>query len=89
VSLGYGAANRDPEQFSNPNQLDITRADNRHVAFAQRIHYCLGAALARLEGQIAIGTLVNRMPDIKLSSEDLEYNPSTVLRGLKTLPVSF
>ena len=89
VSLGYGAANRDSEQFSNPNQLDITRADNRHVAFAQGIHYCLGAALARLEGQIAIGTLVNRMPDIKLSSEDLEYNPSTVLRGLKTLPVSF
>ena len=66
VSLGYGAANRDSEQFSNPNQLDITRADNRHVAFAQGIHYCLGAASARLEGQIAIGTLVNRMPDIKL-----------------------
>ena len=66
MSLGYGAANRDSEQFSNPNQLDITRADNRHVAFAQGIHYCLGAASARLEGQIAIGTLVNRMPDIKL-----------------------
>jgi len=89
VSLCYGAANRDPEQFSNPGQLDITRSDNRHVAFAQGIHYCLGASLARLEGQIAIGTLVNRMPELELASDNLERNPSTVLRGLKALPVSF
>ena len=89
VFLCYGAANRDPEQFSNPDQLDIARTDNRHVAFAQGIHYCLGASLARLEGQIAINTLLNRMPDIKLESEDLERNPSTVLRGLKSLPVVF
>lgn len=89
VFLCYGAANRDPEQFTNPGRLDITRADNRHVAFAQGIHYCLGASLARLEGQIAINTLLNRMPDISLASEDLERNPSTVLRGLKALPVSF
>jgi len=89
VFLCYGAANRDPEQFSNPGQLDITRSDNRHVAFAQGIHYCLGASLARLEGQITINTLLNRMPDIKLESEDLERKPSTVLRGLKALPVSF
>ena len=89
VFLCYGSANRDPEQFSNPDQLDITRTDNRHVAFAQGIHYCLGASLARQEGQIAINTLLNRMPEIKLETEDLERNPSAVLRGLKTLPVAF
>ncbi|MCI0849160.1 MAG: cytochrome P450, partial [Chloroflexi bacterium] len=89
VWLCYGAANRDPEQFSKPDQLDITRSDNRHVAFAQGIHYCLGASLARLEGQIAIGTLLKRIPEIKLTSEELEWNPSTVLRGLKALPVAF
>ena len=89
VWLCYGAANRDPEQFSKPDQLDITRSDNRHVAFAQGIHYCLGASLARLEGQIAIGTLLKRIPEIKLTSDDLEWNPSTVLRGLKALPVAF
>lgn len=89
VWLCYGAANRDPEQFSKPDQLDITRSDNRHVAFAQGIHYCLGASLARLEGQIAIGTLFKRIPEIMLTSDDLEWNPSTVLRGLKALPVAF
>ena len=89
VSLCYGSANRDPEQFEEPNRLDITRADNRHLSFAQGIHYCLGAALARMEGQIAIGTLLNRMPDIKLETEELERNPSLVLWGLKALPVSF
>lgn len=87
--LCFGAANRDPEQFSNPDRLDITRPDNRHVAFAHGIHYCLGASLARQEGQIAINTLLNRMPDIRLETEDLERNPSTVLRGLTSLPVSF
>ncbi len=89
VFLCYGAANRDPEQFSKPDQLDITRSDNRHLAFAHGIHYCLGSSLARLEGQIAIDTLLKRMPDIKLESQDLERNPSTVLRGLKALPVTF
>ena len=89
VYLCYGSANRDPEQFSNPDQLDITRTDNRHVAFAQGIHYCLGASLARLEGQITINTLFKRMPEIKLETQDLERNPSTVLRGLKALPVTF
>jgi len=89
VFLCYGAANRDPEQFAQPDQLDITRADNRHMAFSHGIHYCLGASLARLEGQIAINTLIRRLPDLNLETEDLERNPSTVLRGLKALPVSF
>ena len=89
IFLCYGSANRDPEQFENPDRLDITRADNRHVAFAQGIHYCLGAALARMEGQIAINTLLKRMPEIKLDKEELERNPSMILWGLKELPVSF
>ncbi len=89
VMLCYGSANRDPEQFENPNRLDITRTDNRHLAFAQGIHYCLGAALARMEGQIAIQTLLKRMPDIKLASGAIERYPTTHIWGLKALPVSF
>jgi len=78
-----------PEQFEDPNRLDIARTDNRHLAFAQGIHYCLGAALARMEGQIAIQTLLNRMPDIKLASGAIERYPTTHIWGLKALPVSF
>ena len=59
------------------------------MAFAHGIHYCLGASLARLEGQISINTLFRRMPDIKLETDDLERNPSALLRGLKALPVAF
>ena len=89
VMLCYGSANRDPEQFENPNRLDIVRTDNRHLAFAQGIHYCLGAALARMEGQIAIKTLLKRMPDIKLADGPIERYPTTHIWGLKPLPVSF
>ena len=89
VMLCYGSANRDPEQFENPNRLDLTRTDNRHLAFAQGIHYCLGAALARMEGQIAIKTLLKRMPDIKLADGPIERYPTSHIWGLKSLPVSF
>ena len=89
IAMCYGSANRDPEQFDEPNRLDIKRADNRHAAFAQGLHFCLGAALARMEGQIAIGTMIGRMPDIKLEAKDLERNPSLVFWGLKALHVSF
>lgn len=89
VMLCYGSANRDPEQFEHPNRLDITRTDNRHLAFAQGIHYCLGSALARIEVQIAINTLVKRMPDIKLAGGVPERGPATHIWGLKALPVSF
>ncbi len=89
VMLCYGSANRDPEQFEDPNRLDITRTDNRHLAFAQGIHYCLGSALARLEGQIAIKTLVDRLPDIKLAGSVPERGPTTHIWGLTSLPVSF
>ena len=71
------------------DRMDITRTDNRRVAFAQGIHYWWGLSLARMEAQIAIGTLLNRMPDIELASDSLKWNPSTVLRGLKSLQVAF
>jgi cytochrome P450 len=84
-----GAADRDPVQFPDPDRLDIGRADNRHVAFGWGIHFCLGAPLARVEGQIAIGTLVQRLPKLALATEKPEYRQSLTLRGLKSLPVAF
>jgi cytochrome P450 len=84
-----GAANRDPAHFSDPERLDVTRRDNRHIAFGFGIHFCLGAPLARIEGQVAIGTLLRRMPALKLVSDTPEWRESSVLRGLKTLPVTF
>ena len=84
-----GAADRDPAQFPEPDQLDIGRADNRHIAFGWGIHFCLGAPLARLEGQIAIGTLVERLPKLELATDRPAHRPSLTLRGLSSLPVSF
>ena len=84
-----GAADRDPAQFPDPDRLDITRADNRHIAFGWGIHFCLGAPLARAEGQIAINTLVQRLPKLALATETPEYRGSLTLRGLAALPVAF
>jgi cytochrome P450 len=84
-----GAADRDPAQFPDPDRLDIARADNRHIAFGWGIHFCLGAPLARVEGQIAINTLVRRLPKLALATDQPEYRRSLTLRGLVTLPVSF
>jgi cytochrome P450 len=84
-----GAADRDPTQFPDPDRLDITRADNRHIAFGWGIHFCLGAPLARVEGQIAIATLVQRLPKLALATDRPEYRQSLTLRGLTTLPVAF
>ncbi len=84
-----GAANRDPAQFPDPDRLDVTRPDNRHIAFGFGIHFCLGAPLARLEGQIALGALLQRAPKLALAIENPEWRESQVLRGLKALPVSF
>jgi cytochrome P450 PksS len=85
------SANRDERQFPNPEILEITREPNRHLAFGQGIHFCLGAPLARLEGQIAINTLLARKPDLRLSDppDSLRWHRGLVLRGLKALPVSF
>jgi cytochrome P450 len=84
-----GAANRDPEQFPDPDRLDITRQDNRHIVFGYGIHHCLGAPLARVEGQVAIATLLRRMPNLRLTGEPLEWRETVTLRGLKALPVAF
>ena len=89
VMLCLGAANRDPAQFPDPDRLDITRTDNRHIAFGWGIHFCLGAPLARVEGQIAIGTLVRRLPNLRLATEAPAFRQSLTLRGLSTLPVTF
>jgi len=84
-----GAADRDPAQFAEPDRLDIGRTDNRHIAFGWGIHFCLGAPLARLEGQIAVNTLVRRLPKLELATPEPEYRQSLTLRGLKALPVAF
>jgi cytochrome P450 len=84
-----GAADRDPAQFRDPDRLDVTRTENRHIAFGLGIHFCLGAPLARVEGQIAISTLVKRMPKLALAVERPQYRQSLTLRGLVALPVSF
>lgn len=84
-----GAANRDPAHFSEPDRLDVTRRDNRHLAFGWGIHFCLGAPLARLEGQIAIGTLLRRLPRLALAAERVEWRQTATLRGLMALPVRF
>ena len=89
VCLSFAAGNRDPEQFTEPAQLDIMRKPNRHLAFGHGLHYCVGAALARLEAQIAFNTILSRLPRISLETEDLEWNRNLTLRGLKSLPVAF
>jgi unspecific monooxygenase len=87
--LLLGAANRDPAQFSDPERLDITREDNRHLAFGMGIHFCLGAPLARVEGQIALSELVRRLPDLELVTNEPPYKVNMILRGLESLPVRF
>lgn len=89
VCFSFAAGNRDPEQFGSPAQLDITRKPNRHLAFGHGLHYCVGAALARLEGQIAVNSLLHRLPGLKLANQDLEWHRNFTLRGLKSLPVTF
>jgi cytochrome P450 len=86
-----GAANRDPDRFADPDAVDLTRDTRQHVAFGQGIHYCLGAPLARLEGQIAIGSLIQRFPNLRLKvpAESLMWKPGMVLPGLAQLPVAF
>ena len=85
------SANRDERQFPNPEALDITREPNKHLAFGLGAHFCLGAPLARLEGQIAINTLLHRVPDLRLAvaPEALRWRRGLVLRGLEALPVAF
>lgn len=84
-----GAANRDPERFPDPDRLDIGRQDNRHMAFAWASHFCFGAPLARIEGQIVLTTLLQRMPEMQLTSAPINWRANLGLRGLTALPVEF
>jgi cytochrome P450 len=91
VMVVLSATNRDDEAFIDPDTLDITRQENRHLAFGKGIHYCLGAPLARLEGQIAIGELVRRLPNLRLNADpqELVWRPGSLIMGLSNLPVTF
>lgn len=82
------AANRDPLQFADPDRVDLRRPNNRHIAFGYGIHFCIGAPLARLEGQLAVPALLRRYPDLALAAEP-SWLPSMVFRGVTSLPVSF
>ena len=85
VGLLYGAANRDPDAFANPDSFDITRSPNKHLAFGKGRHFCLGAPLARLELEIIFNTLLARIPNIRLAQQQQAYHPGLVFRGLKSL----
>lgn len=91
VFVVLASANRDERQFDKPDALDIARQNNKHFAFGLGMHYCLGAPLARLEGQIAINTLLRRATDLRLAvpREKLRWRRGLVLRGLEALPVEF
>jgi cytochrome P450 len=84
-----GAANRDPDQFANPDDLDLARLNTRHLSFAAGSHYCLGAALARLEAQVAFATLLQRFPDLHLLVDEPAWRQTAQLRGLQSLHVGF
>lgn len=91
VFASIGSANRDERQFKDPDKLDITRDPNRHLAFGLANHFCLGAPLARLEGQIAIGALLRRLPNLRLgiARDRLRWRRGLILRGMERLPVAF
>ncbi|MEY9947233.1 cytochrome P450 [Kitasatospora sp. GAS1066B] len=91
VLVVLAAADRDPARFGRPDTLDLARKDNPHLGFGHGIHYCIGAPLARLEGQAALATLLTRLPDIEFAGEpaELRWRGGLIMRGLRELPVSF
>src|SRR5258707_11700055 len=89
IYLLIGAANRDAEKFANPEKLDINRPAVRSLGFGYGIHYCIGAALARMESQVAFETIIRRLPNLQLVGETPEFRPNYSLRGLFSLPVEF
>lgn len=91
VLVVLAATDRDPDLFAHPDALNLTRSDNPHLGFGHGVHYCLGAPLARLEGRVALGTLLSRLPDLQLDAapEELRWRGGLIMRGLRTLPVRF
>jgi cytochrome P450 len=86
VFMMFGAANRDPTRFDDPERFDISRASNRHLAFGFGVHFCIGAPLARLEAPIALKLLFERFPKLRLL-DGAEITPSIHMRGPRALPV--
>jgi cytochrome P450 len=82
-----GSANRDPDVFADPDELDLTRPDVRHLSFGGGIHFCVGAPLARLEGEIAFEALVGAFPNMRLANEELSWREMVVLHGVEALPL--
>jgi cytochrome P450 len=89
IYLVLAATNRDPDRFIDPDRLDVTRRDNRHLSFGIGAHFCLGAPLSRLEAEIAIGMLLRRLPTLRLDTEALQWWPNPVQRGLIRLPLAY
>lgn len=86
--LLLGSANRDPEQFRDPDRLDVARSEGSHLSFGRGIHHCVGASLARLEGRIAIEVLLERFSSIGLAGPLPRFRGGIVLRGLQSLPLA-
>ncbi len=89
VMVLIGAANRDPAVFPDPDRFDVTRTDIDHLAFAAGPHFCLGAALGRLVGQLAVGTLARELPNLRLAEDKVAWRPYPVFRGLRSLALMF
>jgi cytochrome P450 len=89
IWLNLGAANRDKQICPVPDKLDISRGNSGHLGFGAGIHYCLGAALSRVETEIAINTMLGQLPDLRLASDELDWYPDPTARALKSLPVVF
>lgn len=89
VSILIGGANHDPGQFEDPHTLNVERNPNKHLAFGQGIHFCLGAPLARFEAKLAFEQLLSRLKDISLATDEPEYKPLLGFRGLSSLPIKF